>query len=245
MQATVATDAIALQETDLQETDLKDLFRAIAQASTEAVLRQSVMNQLGEYFAANRQASFFTDELPAMEEQMPLMMQRALSLEHNPVLRYLVQRHAAVHDEVILPPGVWRTLCPRADHGHVMVGPIIQTGQLVGGIAFTRHRDEPAFDADNLADLGALCLHFSSQLTAVRAGVKADSSSRQQLREHPLTPREMEIATLVAQGLTNKKIGVALWITENSVKQALKRMYRKLKVSSRAEMVTQLWVDQS
>ncbi|MEM9092841.1 MAG: helix-turn-helix transcriptional regulator [Cyanobacteria bacterium P01_F01_bin.53] len=253
MQATVATDAIALQETALQETDLKDLFRAIAQASTETVLRQDVMNQLGEYFSANRQASFFTDELPAMEEQMPLMMQRALTLDNNPVLRYLVQRHAAVHDEVILPPGVWRTLCPRADHGHVMVGPIIQTGQLVGGIAFTRHRDEPAFDADNLADLGALCLHFSSQLTVVRVGVsatvKTNSVSRQQLLgeqgKHPLTPREMEIATLVAQGLTNKKIGVALWITENSVKQALKRMYRKLKVSSRAEMVTQLWVDQS
>ena len=260
----------AMEATDVMEaTGLKALFRAIAQAPTETVLRQAVMNQLGEYFAAKRQASFFADELPALEEQMPSMMQRALSLEHNPVLRYLVQRHAAVHDEVILPPGVWRTLCPRADHGHVMVGPIIQAGQLVGGIAFTRHRDEPAFDADNLADLGALCLHFSSQLTVVRAGasasanasaspsasasfratVKTNSVSRQQIlggqSKHPLTPREMEIATLVAQGLTNKKIGVALWITENSVKQALKRMYRKLKVSSRAEMVTQLWVDQS
>ncbi|MEL6899392.1 MAG: helix-turn-helix transcriptional regulator, partial [Cyanobacteria bacterium J06606_4] len=55
-----------------------------------------------------------------------------------------------------------------------------------------------------------------------------------------LTPREREIADLVAQGLTNKSIGQALWITENSVKQALKRMYRKLAVSSRAEMVARL-----
>jgi DNA-binding CsgD family transcriptional regulator len=55
-----------------------------------------------------------------------------------------------------------------------------------------------------------------------------------------LTPREAQIAELVAEGLTSAEIGAALWITENTVKQALKRMYRKLKVSSRAEMVAQM-----
>ncbi len=55
-----------------------------------------------------------------------------------------------------------------------------------------------------------------------------------------LTPREIQIAELVAQGLTNAEIGTAIWITENSVKQALKRMFRKLEVSSRAEMVAVL-----
>ena len=57
---------------------------------------------------------------------------------------------------------------------------------------------------------------------------------------HRLTPREIQIAELVAQGLTNAEIGTALWIQENSVKQALKRMFRKLQVSSRAEMVALL-----
>ncbi|MEO0409570.1 MAG: helix-turn-helix transcriptional regulator, partial [Cyanobacteria bacterium P01_A01_bin.135] len=55
-----------------------------------------------------------------------------------------------------------------------------------------------------------------------------------------LTPRELEIAQQVALGRTNAQIGKTLWITENSVKQALKRMFRKLEVSSRAEMVAQL-----
>lgn len=58
-----------------------------------------------------------------------------------------------------------------------------------------------------------------------------------------LTSREVQIAQLVAQGLTNAEIGTELWITENSVKQALKRMFRKLEVSSRAEMVGQLWAN--
>ncbi|MFN6498793.1 MAG: helix-turn-helix transcriptional regulator [Nostoc sp. DedQUE01] len=55
-----------------------------------------------------------------------------------------------------------------------------------------------------------------------------------------LTVRETQIAELVAQGLTNAEIGTTLWIQENSVKQALKRMFRKLEVANRAEMVAQL-----
>ena len=54
------------------------------------------------------------------------------------------------------------------------------------------------------------------------------------------TPGEVQIAELVSQGKTNATIGTELWITENSVKQALKRMFLKLKVSSRVQMVAQL-----
>ncbi len=193
------------------------------------------MAKVGEYFAAKRWKLSFLDQLPAIDENTPSLVKLAVSLDHNPVLRYVVQRHAVVHDEVILPPGVWQTLCPRMDHGHVMLGPIISNGQLIGGIACTRHRDDPAFNADNLADLGALCLHFSTRLAALRSKPVAFG-----LNCDRLTPREAQIAELVAQGLTNAEIGAVLWITENSVKQALKRMFRKLEVSSRAEMVAQL-----
>ncbi|MBW4484064.1 MAG: LuxR family transcriptional regulator [Tildeniella torsiva UHER 1998/13D] len=215
-----------------QAGSLQALFGAIAQTQTEADLRQSVMAALGEYFAARRWMLSFANEIPAIDHTTPRLMRLALSLDYNPVLRYLVKRHAAVHDEVVLPPGVWQTLCPRADHGHVMAGPLVSEGQLVGGVAFTRHRDDGAFNADNLADLGALCLHLSTKLAALRARPGLDCGA--------LTPREAEIVALVAQGLTNKAIGAALWITENSVKQALKRIFRKLGVSSRAEMVAKL-----
>ena len=217
------------------KTSLQELFQAIAQARNETELRQSVMAKAGEYFAAKRWGLIFLDECPAIDENMPSPMRQALSLDYNPVLRYLVRRHAPVHDEAILPPGVWQTICPRADHGHVMVGPIVSDDRLVGGIAFTRHRDDPAFDADCLADVSALCLHLSARLAALRSRIVAFEFNCDRL-----TPREMQIAELVARGLTNRRIGAALWITENSVKQALKRMFRKLKVSSRAEMVAHL-----
>ncbi|WP_404789734.1 LuxR C-terminal-related transcriptional regulator [Altericista sp. CCNU0014] len=220
----------------MMETSLQSLFQAIAQAQAESELRQSVMAQVGKYFAATRWGLSFLDEFPSIDAKTPGFVRLALSLDYNPVLRYLVERHAPVHEEVILSPGVWQTICPRADHGHVMIGPIIHDGQLVGGIAFTRHRDISAFDTQNLADLSALCLHLSTRLAALRS----QPVTLPILNCDRLTPREAQIAELVAQGLTNTEIGAALWISENTVKQALKRIFRRLDVSSRTEMVAQM-----
>jgi len=211
------------------------LFDAISQTHNEEDLRQHVILKMGEYFAAKRWGLVFFDGLPPIEATTPSVIKLALSLEHNPVLRYLVERHAPVHDEV-LPPGVWRTICPRSDHGHVMIGAIVSNNQLVGGIGFTRERDDSAFNAQDLADLSALCLHLSIRLATLRS----QSTALNLLSVDRLTPREIQIAELVAQGLTNAQIGAALWITENSVKQALKRIFRKLNISSRTELATRL-----
>jgi DNA-binding CsgD family transcriptional regulator len=214
---------------------LPALFRAISQTHDEEDLRRHIMVKIGEYFAAKRWGLVFFDQLPSIEAMTPSIIKLALSLEHNPVLRYLVEHHAPVHDQV-LPPGVWRTVCPRSDHGHVMMGPIVSNNQLVGGIGFTRELNDSAFNAQDLADLSALCLHLSIRLATLRA----QPTTLNSLNVERLTPREIQIAELVAQGLTNAQIGTALWITENSVKQALKRIFRKLNISSRTELATKL-----
>lgn len=220
----------------MMATSLQSLFQAIAQSRDQQELRQHVTVSVREHFAAQRCSLFFFAQLLSPEKKLSDIAQRALSLDHNPVLRYVVERHAAVHDELVLPPGVWKTICPRSDHAHVMAGPIVTNGCLVGGIGFTREREAPAFNAQDLADLSALCLHISIRL----ATIEPRSTQFNRLNSDRLTPREIQIASLVAQGLTNAQIGATLWITENSVKQALKRMFRKLEVSSRAEMVAQL-----
>ncbi|WP_193196450.1 LuxR C-terminal-related transcriptional regulator [Nostoc sp. MG11] len=212
---------------------LQSLFQAIAHARDQHELKKHVMVKIGKYFVTYRWALFFFDQVFPPETKAQSMFQLALSIEHNPVLRYLVDHHAPVHEELLLPPGVWQVICPRSDHGHVMAGPIVSDGRLVGAIGFTRIREAPAFNTQHLADLSALCLHLSTWLARRSAGFNSLNISR-------LTPREIQIAELVAQGLTNAEIGTALWIQENSVKQALKRMFRKLEVSSRAEMVAQL-----
>ena len=50
-----------------------------------------------------------------------------------------------------------------------------------------------------------------------------------------LTAREREILLLVADGLTNAKIGRELWVTEQTVKFHLSNIYRKLGVANRTE----------
>lgn len=214
---------------------LKTLFTAIAETESELQLQQTVTHKIGEYFAAKRYRLVLLDRLPQVVNKSRLF-QLALSLDYNPVLRYLVENHIPVHEGVLLTAEKWRTICPRWDHSHVMVGPIVDNGNLIGALALTRDRGNNAFNQQNILELSALCLHISTQLTKIKSQqIKLNKDSLKQI-----TPRELQIAELVAQGLTNAEIGKTLWIQENSVKQALKRMFRKLQVSSRAEMVAKL-----
>lgn len=220
---------------------LKLLFEAINQARSEHELRSHVP-KIGEYFAAKRSGIFFFDQRKDSDSKLQKILKIALSIEHNPIARYLAERHAPVHEALVTSPKAWTIICPRPDHWHVMAGPIVNHGQLVGVVGCTREKSMPAFDTQNLADLSAICLHLSVWAATVRSrSVSEGKSLPQCFRTDRLTPRELQIAQLVALGRTNAEIGNELWITENSVKQALKRMFRKLEVSSRAEMVAQLY----
>lgn len=212
---------------------LQLLFKEINQVKDEDSLRAQLAPKIGEYFAAKRSGIFFFDQLPSLNSNLQKILKVALSIEHNPVARYLAERHTPIHEALVTSPKAWAIICPRPDHWHVMAGPIINRGQLVGIVGCTREKSMPAFDTQNLADLSAICLHLSVWTATVR-------SQHQPFKTDRLTPRELQIAELVALGRTNAEIGNELWITENSVKQALKRMFRKLEVSSRAEMVAQL-----
>ncbi len=52
-----------------------------------------------------------------------------------------------------------------------------------------------------------------------------------------LTGRELEVLKLVAQGLTNRDIGVQLFISENTVKNHVRNILEKLHLHSRMEAV--------
>lgn len=62
--------------------------------------------------------------------------------------------------------------------------------------------------------------------------ILAEFSSGKQL----LSGRELEIARLAAEGLTNREIGEQLYISENTVKSALKSVYAKLMVNERRSL---------
>lgn len=55
-----------------------------------------------------------------------------------------------------------------------------------------------------------------------------------------LTARESEVAALLTQGLRNKEIAEALWISEHTVKTHMKAIFQKAMVTSRAEAIVRL-----
>jgi DNA-binding CsgD family transcriptional regulator len=221
-------------------TSLQLLLAEINHVKDKDDLRSRLAPKIGEYFAAKRSGIFFFEHL-VNEPQFQKVLTVALSTKHNPVVRYLAERHAPTHEGLVTSPKAWKIICPRPDHWHVMAGPIIDRGQIVGAVGCTREKEMSAFDQENIVDLSAICLHLSVWLAIVNApSALAGKLQRQPFNSDRLTSRELQIAELVALGRTNAEIGNQLWITENSVKQALKRMFRKLEVSSRTEMVAQL-----
>ncbi|WP_041565797.1 LuxR C-terminal-related transcriptional regulator [Nostoc punctiforme] len=214
---------------------LHAIFHAIANVQNEQELRLALTDKIGEHFGVQNWGIYLLDDRPTT--QIDVQGIPAVCLESNPVGRYVVERHAPAHEQLLLSPGDWKHFCSRSDHEHVMTGPIVCDGRLVGTLNLARDKGNPAFNGNDLADLSALCIHLSAKMATLRTTKPQISNS---LLVNPLTARELEIAELVAQGLTNSEIGEKLWITQNSVKQALKRMFRKLKVSARAEMVAKL-----
>jgi DNA-binding NarL/FixJ family response regulator len=64
------------------------------------------------------------------------------------------------------------------------------------------------------------------------AEVREESEANQELAA--LTPREMEVLTLLTEGMTNKEIADALFISTNTVKRHLGSVFEKLDVHTRA-----------
>ncbi|MGZ4675360.1 MAG: helix-turn-helix transcriptional regulator [Acidimicrobiia bacterium] len=54
------------------------------------------------------------------------------------------------------------------------------------------------------------------------------------------TLRESEVAALLANGLSNREIAVALWISLNTVKSHLKAIFQKITVTSRGQAMVRI-----
>jgi DNA-binding NarL/FixJ family response regulator len=55
----------------------------------------------------------------------------------------------------------------------------------------------------------------------------------------PLTSRQQEILPLLAEGMPNKQIADALRVTEGTVKQHLKDLFKRLGAANRTQAVKQ------
>ena len=63
------------------------------------------------------------------------------------------------------------------------------------------------------------------------------SLNEQRLKDLGITPRELEILELIAQGLSNREIADKLFVSENTVKTHSSRLFDKLSARRRTQAV--------
>src|SRR5262249_54371785 len=98
-----------------------------------------------------------------------------------------------------------------------------------------RNSDAP-FSIEELADLASLSTHISVQLARIHSlPLALDHLSR------TLTAREIEVSLFVAKGLTNFQIADVLGVSVNAIKGTLGRVFQKLEIESRTELVAVLF----
>ncbi|MFY9773302.1 MAG: helix-turn-helix transcriptional regulator, partial [Trebonia sp.] len=72
---------------------------------------------------------------------------------------------------------------------------------------------------------------FTSRIGLLRTRLPAAPAARS-----PLSPRELEVARLVARGLTNKQIGQALYVSERTAENHVQHILVKLGFSNRSQI---------
>ncbi|WP_371518053.1 AAA family ATPase [Kitasatospora sp. NBC_01300] len=77
-----------------------------------------------------------------------------------------------------------------------------------------------------------------TELTAT--GTPAPTTSPTGTPDSPLTPQELQIARLAAQGLTNREIAAQLFLSPRTIAHHLYKAYPKLHITSRADLPTAL-----
>ena len=84
-----------------------------------------------------------------------------------------------------------------------------------------------------------LRLTRAKQVVAVRDSVAEQpfAVDRARLEKLRITPREHEILTLIAAGLSNREIAAKLFVSENTVKTHSSRLFEKLNARRRTQAV--------
>jgi DNA-binding CsgD family transcriptional regulator len=67
-----------------------------------------------------------------------------------------------------------------------------------------------------------------------------DKYVKGKLKSYHLTPRQQEVAILLAKGLSNREIGEKLFICEHTVKDHMKEVFRIIGIHNRAELFPKL-----
>ena len=166
-----------------------------------------------------------------------VMRYLALPPSSDPVLRRVLETRRPTHEQAVLCEAEWhalelyRTVARPYDIEHYMLTPLIARDRIIGVVAACRRPGACAFGDDDLAAMEGV-----SALVAMAVAWMCDRDRELGHLLQQLAPRQQQIATFVAKGLSNHDIAAMLGVSVNTVKKQLKTMFRKLGVSRRAEL---------
>jgi DNA-binding CsgD family transcriptional regulator/tetratricopeptide (TPR) repeat protein len=127
----------------------------------------------------------------------------------------------------------------RLDAGRALLTAGLAHGE-AGRADLARERLREATEAFHACGAGVLAAQAVRERRRLGVRVPAPVPAGRQDTSYGLTPREMEIARLVTQGLTNQKIAAELYLSVRTVETHLSRVFAKLGVSSRAGVAARL-----
>lgn len=160
----------------------------------------------------------------------------------DPVYAALATRHGVVRSNELFDDAAWRhhpfyrDLGAPFGLGAYMAGELAGAYAPRGAIGAARPCGSDVFSLGDARRLHTICLHASVAFTRLTREERAASLA------HVLSPRQQQLVQLVANGLTNDQIGQACGITTHAVKKALERLFVRINVSSRTELIATLGV---
>jgi DNA-binding CsgD family transcriptional regulator len=176
------------------------------------------------------------DDVPRVTDEQRVMWATEL-WRRDPHHEAMREHHAPVGEELMSTPDVDRwareELGYQGDYVHMLLLPLLQPGELLGYIR-CGHRE--GFTPELRRDLTTLSGHVSVRLAQLGVSTLPDP-----LLER-LTPRQRDVARLVARGHTNSDIGHQLDLSENTVKKHLKDIFDLLAIANRTELAAKLQV---
>jgi DNA-binding CsgD family transcriptional regulator len=133
-----------------------------------------------------------------------------------------------------------------------------EKGELPSGVialaAFARNQKSPTADGGYVVTVpgrdGLVTLHCSKpdpagdRVAIVIEAARGPRAATVRLEAHGASPREREVATLIARGLSNPEIAETLVLSPHTVQDHVKSLFEKLDVSSRQELVARVFLDE-
>jgi DNA-binding CsgD family transcriptional regulator len=158
----------------------------------------------------------------------------------DPVLAEACRWRAPVHNLELFSESAWQrhrfyqAYARRFGTEHYLVAPLVGVGKPSGFIHVTRSPHQAPFDSRALRIAAGLASQLSVLVSFLPEASGPDDVA--------LTVRERQVALLVVNGMNNPMIAQHLGIARETVKQTLRRVYRKLDVNGRAAMAARLGV---